>query len=328
MTDRSEFGELRALATQLSQIRQADILLYSGELTRPGDGSLALGRNHQPRRPACLLVLCTLGGAADAAYRLARSLVRRYTRLTVYVDDYCKGAGMLLALAAQELVISDFGELGPLDLTSQHPSTPGQRESGLAVVQGLQALRAEAESSYEQYLARFRSRRQLTTRAAMEQASALAVGLMSPVFSQIDPFQMAEADRALQTARLYATRLGGAHLKAEALERLLTGYPSHDFVIDREEADDLLRTVRAPTPDEVDFLTQVEPILGDRRTQGRLLPLEDALRLVESGPSSGSSPLPNQASRDGAAPPSSRTDHAGMSGDTQEANGMFGRTAG
>ena len=315
MIDGSEFGELRALATRLSQIRQADIFIYSGELTRPGDGSLVLGRNHRPRRATCLLVLSTLGGAADAAYRLARALGRRYTRLTVYVDDYCKGAGMLLALAAHELVISDFGELGPLDLTSQHPSTPGQRESGLALVQGLQALRAEAETSFEQYLTRFRAGRQMTSRAALEQASALSVGLMSPVFSQIDPLQIAEVDRALQTARLYTQRLGEAHLKPRALDRLLTGYPSHDFVIDREEADDLLRTVRAPTPEEVDFLTQVEPILGDRRTQARLLRLEDALRLVES------TPAPNREPNEGAASAGSRPAQDGRSASAEPAEG-------
>jgi hypothetical protein len=63
-------------------------------------------------------------------------------------------------------------------------------------VQGLQALRAETEASFERHLTRFRSRRSLamTTRAAIEQASALSIGLMGQIFSQIDPLQIAEAD--------------------------------------------------------------------------------------------------------------------------------------
>jgi hypothetical protein len=284
MVDGSELRELRELAARLARQRQTDILLYSGELARPGDGHLALGRPDRPRGATCLLVLRTLGGSADAAYRLARALVRHYRRLIVYVDDYCKGAGMLLALAAHELVISDFGELGPLDLASPHPVTPGRGESGLALIQGLQALREQAETTFEQYLTRFRSRRGLamSTRSAIEQASALSVGLMREVFSQIDPFQVAEAERARRMATLYTERLGTGHLKEGALERLLTGYPSHDFVIDREEADDLLRTVRAPTGDERVFLTQLEPVISDRRTQARLLSLDDALAIVES----------------------------------------------
>jgi hypothetical protein len=284
MTDSNDLRELRALATRLAQLRQADILIYGGELARPGDGDVAIGRHDRPSRPNCLLLLSTLGGAADAAYRLARTIRRQYRRLTVYVDDYCKGAGMLLALAADELVISDFGELGPLDLASPHAVIPGRAESGLALMQGLEALHAQTEASFERHLTRFRSRRSLgmTTRAAIEQASALSIGLMGQVFSQIDPLQIAEADRAIRAATLYVQRLGANHLKEGALDRLLTDYPSHDFVIDREEADDLLRTVRAPTTEESVFLTHAEPLLGERRLQGRLLLIDDALNIAES----------------------------------------------
>lgn len=282
MADGGDLRELRGLATRLAQHRQADILVSSGELTRPGDGDLPLERHDRPRQPTCMLVLRTLGGSSDAAYRLVRTLRRRYRRLIVYVDDSCKGAGMLLALAADELVISDFGELGPLDLVSQHAATPGRGESGLAPVQGLRALRAEAETAFERYLARFRTTRSLgmTSRSALEQASTLAIGLMGPIFSQVDPLQVAEVDRAVQTATLYAQRIGGSHLKEGALDRLLTGYPSHDFVIDREEANDLFRTVRAPSADEGAFLVQVEPIMSERRLQGRLLWLDDALDIA------------------------------------------------
>jgi hypothetical protein len=282
MTDGSDLRELRALATRLAQLRQADILVYSGELTRPGDGDLALEHNERRRQPNCMFVLRTLGGSADAAYRLVRTLRRHYRRLIVYVDDCCKGAGMLLALAADELVMSDFGELGPLDLVSQHAITLGHGESGLAPVQSLQALHAEAETSFERYLARFRSQRSLgmTSRLALEHASALAIGLMGPVFSQIDPLHIAEVDRARQTATLYAQRLGRDHLKEGALDRLLTAYPSHDFVIDREEANELLRTVRAPSVEEAAFLTHVEPIVSEHRLQGHLLSLDDALAIA------------------------------------------------
>jgi hypothetical protein len=284
MTDGSDLRELRGRAAHEAQVRQADILLYSGELTRPGDGSLSLGRQARARHPNCMLLLNTLGGSADAGYRLARTLRRHYGRLIVYIDDYCKGAGMLLALAADELVISDFGELGPLDLVSQHAVIPGHGESGLAPVQGLQTLRAEAESSFEQYLNRFRSRRSLAinSRAAIEQASALAIGLLGPVFSQIDPLQIAEVDRSLKAATLYVQRLSRNHLKDGGLERLLTGYPSHDFVIDREEASELLRTVRAPSPEEAELLTYVEPIASEPRIRGRLLLLDDALTIASS----------------------------------------------
>jgi hypothetical protein len=282
MTAATDLRELRTLAAGLTEAHQTDILLYSGELTRPGDGSMALARSSHPRRPNCLLVLRTPGGAADAAYRLARTLRRRYARILVSVDDYCKGAGMLLALAADELVISDFGELGPLDLAAPQPVTPGHSESGRT--QRLQALRAEAESFCEQHDARLRSRqgRAMSAGSAVEQAAALSAGPMGSVLSQIDRLHVADVERAMRTAALYVQRLGPQHLKDGGLERLLSGYPSHDFVIDREEASEMLRTVRAPSPEEDAFLVQLEPVLTTRRFQGRLLFLEEALTLMEA----------------------------------------------
>jgi hypothetical protein len=284
MTVSDDLDELRGVATCLRQSQQADILLSSGELARLKDVGMTLGRHDRARQPNCSLVLSTLGGSADAAYRLARTLRRQYRRLTVYVDDVCKGAGMLLAVAADDLVISDFGELGPLDLTPQRAIIPGQGESDLASRPGFQAIRVEAETSREQDLNRIRSSRGLAlpTRAAIEQVSALAVEWRGPVFSQVDPLQVAEVNRAMKTATLYVQRLGEPHLRDGALDRLLTGYPSHDFVIDREEASDLLRTVRAPTTEEDIFLTHLEPVLTARRVQGRVLLLEEALAIVEA----------------------------------------------
>lgn len=311
MTDGGDLRELRALAMRLAHDRQADIFVYSGELARPGDGPLTLASTDRPRHRACLLLISTLGGSADAAYRLARTLRRRYARMTVYVDDYCKGAGMLLAIAATELVISDFGELGPLDLVEQRPIEPGRGESGLAPLQALHALRAEAQATFEHHLTRLRSRRilQVTSRVAIDQASAMAVGLLAPVFSHIDPLQVAEVDRALRTATLYAERLGASNFEEGGLDRLLTGYPSQDFVIDREEASDVLRTVRAPSPEEAIFLTHVEPIMSDRRTQGKLIPLDEALTTLEGAPTDDAGATDDSAVRAGpigesTAPPS------------------------
>ena len=89
MADGGDLRELRALTTRLAERRQADVLIYSGELVHPSDGDLALGRHGRPRQPNCLLLLSTLGGSPEAAYRLARTLRRHYRDVAVYVDDYC-----------------------------------------------------------------------------------------------------------------------------------------------------------------------------------------------------------------------------------------------
>lgn len=278
MTSTSCARSRRSLAT-LSRLTFSSTTARSA--VRNG-GQFAL-HHDRPPRSACLLALSTHGGSADAAYRLARALRRRYTHLTVFVDDYCKGAGMLLALAAHELVISDFGELGPLDLASQYAFSAGQVATDAALARSPNALHIDGQVSPQHVTVRLLSLADAASEGATDcpLASSFAVGLLAPVLSRRDPEQLAEVDRAIRTARLYAERLGSEHLKEHGLERLLTVYPSHDFVLDREEAAELLHTVRAPTELEAAFLTQVEPIMSSRRMQGRLLLLEDALSLVD-----------------------------------------------
>lgn len=63
-----------------------------------------------------LFMLVTTGGDADAAYRLATTLQNHYETITCYVTGYCKSAGTLVAIGAHSLVMSDCGELGPVDV--------------------------------------------------------------------------------------------------------------------------------------------------------------------------------------------------------------------
>jgi hypothetical protein len=63
------------------------------------------------------LVLHTPGGDIDAAEKLMAILRARIGigRLRVIVPDFAKSAGTLMALGADEIVMSDTSELGPID---------------------------------------------------------------------------------------------------------------------------------------------------------------------------------------------------------------------
>lgn len=66
--------------------------------------------------------------------------------------------------------------------------------------------------------------------------------------AQIDPLTWGEHQRAVSIALGYGERLAAAKksLKDNALLRLVTGYPSHTFVIDRSEAKTLFNNVKRP----------------------------------------------------------------------------------
>lgn len=61
------------------------------------------------------LILHTPGGLVLASYQIARTINRRKGRVTVYVPHYAMSGGTLIALGADEIVMSDHAMLGPVD---------------------------------------------------------------------------------------------------------------------------------------------------------------------------------------------------------------------
>ena len=61
------------------------------------------------------LVLHTPGGLVLAATQIARAIFTRKGKVTVFVPHYAMSGGTLLALAADEIIMSEYAVLGPVD---------------------------------------------------------------------------------------------------------------------------------------------------------------------------------------------------------------------
>src|SRR5881396_3120205 len=61
------------------------------------------------------LVLHTPGGLVLAATQIARAIFTRKGKVTVFVPHYAMSGGTLLALAADEIIMSRYAILGPVD---------------------------------------------------------------------------------------------------------------------------------------------------------------------------------------------------------------------
>jgi ClpP class serine protease len=61
------------------------------------------------------LVLHTPGGLVLAATQIARAIFTRRGKVTMFVPHYAMSGGTLLALAAKEIVMSEYAVLGPVD---------------------------------------------------------------------------------------------------------------------------------------------------------------------------------------------------------------------
>ena len=98
--------------TVLADETDSDVYLLSAPIERAVAGQLHDQWALSERRENCIVVLCTFGGDANAAYVMARLLRRVYKKVTVVVFGYCKSAGTLLALGAHEIVMGSRAELG------------------------------------------------------------------------------------------------------------------------------------------------------------------------------------------------------------------------
>jgi hypothetical protein len=232
-----------SLLEVVSDELDADVYVISGDLTRELVAELRQEYRQARNRTNAVLILTTRGGDPDAAYLITRFLQRHYDNLVLFVFGLCKSAGTLVALGAHEIVMTEAGELGPLDVQVHKDDEIMRRSSGLDVFQALALVAGQAYTVFEQTFLQVlgRSGGVITTKTAAEIATNLASQLLSPLSAQIDPVKLGEVQRAINIAEKYGERLGAG---SETIGRLVHGYPSHGFVIDVEEACTLFRDVR------------------------------------------------------------------------------------
>ena len=272
------------LATVVAEDLDADIYLFSGPIRRPLDASCIEACMQPNRRGNAFLIISTYGGDPDAAYRIARSFHRSYKSLTVCINGDCASAGTLIALGATELVLSDYAVLGPLDMQIAKADELWVMSSGLTGQTALDAIRQSAFETFEQTLIQLKQDlpNQVSLRTSMDVAVRLTTGLFEQVYAQVDPFKLGEDRRALEVAEHYGKRLAkrSANLKPETLQNLLVRYPSHSFVIDREEAKELFHRVREPSQNEVALL-DMWPLFSRRPSENPIFTLLSTVKKTE-----------------------------------------------
>lgn len=153
-----------------------DLVFISHSIDRALHRILSFRLNTYKRNDACTVFLTTYGGDPHAGFRVARCLQHHYSHVRLVVPSYCKSAGTLIAIAAQQLAIGDMGELGPLDLQFTKPSEVLERESGLDYMQGLNVALTHAMQAFTAFLEVKRGGMRLPTNQAGKLASEVACG--------------------------------------------------------------------------------------------------------------------------------------------------------
>jgi len=195
--------ERKDIMRRIVDARDTDILVFNAPIERHRDRRLITRLQRRSCRPNLFLILVTNGGDADAAYRIARLFQNRYEKFTCCISGWCKSAGTLLLLGANELVFSEHGEIGPLDIQMAKKDELWESESGLTVMTALTALHENAQDAFDHFLLSLttRSGGRITVRTASEIAAKLTEALYSPISEQIDPIHMGEVARPWRLPR-------------------------------------------------------------------------------------------------------------------------------
>lgn len=252
MTD--QVNELRVLADEIAEETESDVLFFNGDITQRSWLDFVHVCRKNNRRKNLLMILVTPGGNPDAAFKIGRLIQSKYQdgKICIFISGWCKSAGTLIALAANHLYIGDYGELGPLDIQIAKSDEIAEMGSGLTIDSAMKTLEGTASRMFINLLYSIRkdTRGMVMTRTASELAANMVTRVLEPIYSQIDPLKIGENSRAMLITQAYGQRLAAkSHLLQgpRSLEYLVSAYPDHGFVIDREEASSLFTSVSEPS---------------------------------------------------------------------------------
>ena len=190
-----------------------------------------------------VLLLDSFGGQAEPAYLLSRFLQSRCGSFQVVVPRWAKSAATLLALGAESIILGDEAELGPLDVQIWDYDNEEKRVSALDTVQAVEQLEDSAVRISMKMLGFLKEKTKKKYNNIMELSLKFGAELTKPLFEKIDSVAYTRHCRNLHEAQDYAERLLAHKFnkdEAAALAKdLVTKYPTHGFVIDREEAKSL-----------------------------------------------------------------------------------------
>lgn len=291
------------LIDEVSHAMDADILIYMGKIKRPYDDKIINDCRTKKSRKNILLILMTMGGELDAAYRITRCLQEAYQTfssndfkeskkigdLIVYVPSYCKSAGTLICLGADKIIMSGNGELGPIDTQFEEKREIGVLTSGLTPIQAMDFLIKRSSISFDQHFSSLMKGWGFSTQMAADVAAKLTIGILTPIAEQIDPIRLAEVERLLRISEEYGERLKTANLKDNVLDYLIRGYPEHGFVIDRNEARYIFNCVDKPNDSLrkigqifIDHYERNKEILAWFAPNKRIDVIQDEKRILET----------------------------------------------
>lgn len=198
------------------------------------------------------ILLYSTGGVTMAAWGLA-NLIREYCKeFAVLIPFKAQSTATLLALGANEILMSSLGQLSPVDPTVNSPFNPVRTDP---TQQGIPQI---IPVSVEDVVAYFDLARE---EAGIEGTEAM-VEVFKKLSDSIQPMALGSVYRAKEQIKLLARKLLAFHMdeKGESaridsiVKSLTRELFSHDYLISRREAKDAIKLKIVETSEELEGL--------------------------------------------------------------------------
>lgn len=206
------------------------------------------------------VVLFTMGGDAEAPWPIV-SMLREYCdELGVIVPHRAHSAGTLMALGADEIVMTPLGTLGPIDPTRTHHLLPKRKDADISEPISVQDMRHAMEF--------VRTAFGPTTTYTPE---AMAT-ILTELFDKVHPLAIGAIEQTYALAKLIAKQCLATHMDPategakidEITNQLCDAYKSHSYEINRKEARAIGLKATDASPTLETILVEVLKFYGSR----------------------------------------------------------------
>src|SRR5271157_4537931 len=308
--------EFDSVLLSLERKRKSRIyaLIHNGpphHICRPSLWQLADQRDKFRGIDTLEILVHSPGGHVDIAYQLAKFFRAHCKKLNVLVPLYAKSAATVLCLNADHVFMGEFAELGPLDVQIEDELEKGKQSfPPLNEFKSMKFLKEHA-TEYLDFFTELLVDRGLSVKQALHEAIPGVVGIMNPLYGHIDPSKLGSYRRMLAEGEEYAKRLLNSvnnERVDDLVQQLVWEYPSHNFVIDYDEAESigipvkrlglaeekaLIKAILGLQEDDISysgFATAQQAASGRRRKQ-RPTPQRKSRKMPATAPSEPTVPL-------------------------------------
>jgi len=230
-----------------------------------------------------IVIIDSGGGDINAAHKILQFLREENRKMEVYVNEYAKSAATFLCLGADMIIMHKNAEMGPLDPQIKEPG--GRRFiSALDRSKSTDYLRNHAIETFDIMVGVILGRTDFSIKEAIDEAHKFTRNICEPLYAKEDPDKLGEYSRLIAIGEEYTRRAmlryGYAGRKPEEINKIIKqivyGYPSHSFIIDYKEAQDLGLNVRLPSKEEEPLMDKIASFLGKIQCVGTISPVEKA----------------------------------------------------